>query len=284
LSNIETSQSKQATHSGWKTAYLAKVAILQIVERAGVDNVGMYTFTFPEDLSFLEASKRWNSFNTDVLSKRYPDGNWVKTLEITKRGRPHYHWVGVVPGIRVGCTISTKKIAPRPNSATIARLQAGATLDELAKSRCFVKESGPNLRAERRFFNQALPEFGFGTYNDISPILTTAAAAASYAAKYVTKSFGNRPESLKGARLVTFGAGAKVGTTRFSAVSGKAKIFREGLELFCLKHGLDWEDLPVYCDACFGQPGRKYVGHRWAYFLREDFVACWRDFCASQPF
>jgi len=232
----------------------------------------------------LEASKRWNSFNTNVLSKRYPHGNWVKTLEATKRGRPHYHWVGVVPGLRVGCIISSKKIALRPTPAILARLAAGATLDELTKSKCFVKGVGSNLLAERRFFNQALPEYGFGTYNDISPILTTAAAAASYTSKYVTKSFGNRPDSLKGARLVTFGAGAKVGTTHFSSVSGRAKIFREGLELFCLKHGLNWEDLPTYCDAYFGQPGKKYVGHRWAYLLREDFEACWREFCAAQPF
>jgi hypothetical protein len=69
-----------------------------MVEKWGAENIGMYTFTFTEDIGYKEASRRWNSFNTHVLSKRL-NGDWVKVLELTKRGRPHYHVILCVPGI-----------------------------------------------------------------------------------------------------------------------------------------------------------------------------------------
>ena len=66
-------------------------------------------------------------------------------------------------------------------------------------------------------------------------------------------------------------------------VGGRAKMFLEGVALFCLEKNLDYEDLPYYCDVHFGKPN-KYVGHRWAYFLRADFQKAWEEFSESQPF
>ena len=266
---------EKSTHSGWKTAYLVRVAVLQLVEKFGLENVGMYTFTFPRDLTISEASDRWNSFNSNCLSKRHPGGNWIKTLELTKRGRPHFHWIGVVPGIRDETYHHITFERPRGILARLtgipARRRSHAT-------------GGLVLNAERRFFREALPRYGFGKWNDISPIKATAEAAAQYAAKYVVKTFGNRVESLKGARLVSFGKGVKPGTTRFSSIGGRAGLFREAVSLYCLKHDCTWEDLPILCDASYGKPGGKYVGHRWAYFMRSDFEKVWAEFARAQPF
>ena len=101
---IGNNSNNTAPHTGWKTAFLVKLAILQMIENWGVDNVGMYTFTFSEDMGYKEASRRWNSFNTRVLSSRY-DGDWIKVLELTKRRRPHYHFIVHVPGIRLHAKI-----------------------------------------------------------------------------------------------------------------------------------------------------------------------------------
>lgn len=242
-----------------------------MVEKWGLENVGMYTFTFSEDIDFKEASRRWNSFNTHVLSRRY-DGDWIKVLELTKRGRPHFHVILHVVGIRIGAVI-TRLATKRDKFGEGIKWRWIAT--------------GPRdsvLWSERRFYAEVLSEYGFGSWNDISPILSTAEAAASYAAKYVSKAFKNRPYSLKGARLVSFGRGVKPGTTNFSSIGGRAGLFREMVGMYCRKHGLEWEDLPTECEILYAKPNGKYIGHRWAYFMRADFQRVWDKFALDQPF
>jgi hypothetical protein len=268
---------------------LTKVAILNLIDKEGLDNIGMFTFTFAEDVDYKEASRRWDSFNRNVLRQRY-SGAWVKVLELTKKGRPHYHVIVVSPGIRIGADIRSKPKYGQDGKPT-------------GKKKWWaIARPGSRLAQERRFFAETCPRYGFGSYNDISPILASAKAAANYAAKYVVKSFGNRPESLKGARLVSFGKGVKPGTTNFSSRKGKAARFRQGLKLWATKHGTwyapcpllgeawlvrepcSWEDLRIYCDAFYGKPGGKYVGHRWAYFMREEFEEAVREFERDDPF
>jgi len=232
----------------------------------------MYTFTFAEDIDYKEASRRWNSFNVHVLSKRYDGGDWVKTLELTKRGRPHYHVILHVPDIRKDAVI-TRHATKRDKHGEGIRWRWVA--------------KGPKdsvLWTERHFYADVLPDYGFGTWNDISPILSTPEAAAAYASKYVSKSFANRPYELKGARLVSFGRGIKPGTTRFSSIGGRAGLFREMVAMYCHRYGLEWEDLPTECEMLYAKPNGKYIGHRWAYFLRRDFQRVWEEFAALQPF
>jgi hypothetical protein len=88
----------------------------------------------------------------------------------------------------------------------------------------------------------------------------------------------------RGVRLVEYGQGCRPGSVRFSSVGGRAQLFREGVSLYCEKHGLEWEDLPAECEIMYGKPGGKYVGHRWAYFLRADFQKAWDEFALLQPF
>jgi hypothetical protein len=140
------------------------------------------------------------------------------------------------------------------------------------------------LKGERDFWTSDLLEsYAFGHRRDVSPIFTDAEKAAAYVCNYVCKSYGQRTEDWKGIRLVEYGQGCRPGSVRFSSVGGRSKIFREGVELFCLKHNLTYEELPYYCDAYFGKPN-KYVGHQWAYFLRQDFQEIWEKFAQEQPF
>jgi hypothetical protein len=254
---------------GWKTGALARIGVKNFVTRFGFDNCGFYCFTFKEAIEPREASKRWNSLLTGVIRRRYGKA-FIKFTEPQRRGVPHYHVLLHVLGIRVGCTILR---------STGVRGGRGRS------KRGYTVFPGPVLNEERAFWTTELLEgYGFGSRRDVSPIFTEVEKAAAYVCNYVCKSYGERTEVWKGIRLVEYGHGCRPGSVRFSSVGGRAKIFREGVELFCLKKNLNYEDLPFYCDAFCGKPGGKYIGHRWAYLLREDFEKAWNEFAQTQPF
>jgi hypothetical protein len=263
-----SNEQKPPPKPGWKTAALARIGVRNFIDRFGFDNCGFYCFTFKDALTPLEGSKRWNSLLTGVLRPRYGKA-FIKFTEPQRRGVPHYHVLLHVPGIRVGCTIikSTGVAGGRGKS-----------------KRGYTVFPGPVLAAERGFWmTDTLESYGFGSRRDVSPIFTDPEKAAAYVCNYVCKSYGQRTLAWKGIRLVEYGQGCRPGSVRFSSVGGRAKMFREGVELFCLKRDLTYEELPSYCDAVFGRPN-KYVGHRWAYFLREDFQNAWDEFSKQQPF
>jgi hypothetical protein len=98
---------------------------------------------------------------------------------------------------------------------------------------------GTVLATERDYWtSQLLESYGFGHRRDVSPIFTDAEKAAAYVCNYVSKSYGTRTEAWKGIRLVEYGQRCRPGSVRFSSVGGRAKLFREGVEMFCKKHNL----------------------------------------------
>jgi hypothetical protein len=154
-----------------------------------------------------------------------------------------------------------------------------------SKSGYLVEPVGTVLCVEREFWTSELLEsYGFGHRRDVSPIFTDEKKAAAYVCKYVCKSYASRSESWKGVRLVEYGTCCRPGSVRFSSVGGKAQLFREGVELYCRKHNLHWEDLPTEADFLYGKPKGEYVGHRWAYYMRADFEAAREEFAQLQPF
>jgi len=252
---------------GWKTAALARIGVKNFIDRFGFDNCGFYCFTFKEAVEPKEASKRWNSLLTGVVRPKY-GREFIKFTEPQRRGVPHYHVLLNVPGIRVGCEILRSAFKYRGCSKT---------------GYCVVP--GPVLASEREYWTSDLLEgYGFGYRRDVSPIFTDPEKAAAYVCNYVCKSYGNRAEDWKGIRLVEYGRGCRPGSVRFSSIGGRAQIFREGVALYCNKYGLEWEDLPAECEVVYAKPGGKYIGHRWAYFLRPDFQKAWEEFSKSQPF
>ena len=254
---------------GWKTASLARIGVKNFITRFGFDNCGFYCFTFKEAVEPAEASKRWNSLLTGVIRPKY-GREFIKFTEPQRRGVPHYHVLLNVPGIRVGCDIRR-----------MSGVEGGRGRSRTGYYAC----PGPVLATEREWWTSELLEsYGFGHRRDVSPIFTDPEKAAAYVCNYVCKSYGNRSESWKGVRLVEYGRGCRPGSVRFSSIGGRARLFREGVGMFCEKHNLDWEDLPTLCDAWYGKPKGKYVGHRWAYFMRPDFQKAWEEFARSQPF
>ena len=236
---------------GWKTACLARVGVRNFITRFGFDNCGFYCFTFKEALEPREGSKRWNSLLTGVIRPRY-GRELIKFTEPQRRGVPHYHVMLNVPGIRVGCDI---------------RRMQGVEGGRGRSRTGYYAHPGPILSVEREFWTSELLEsYGFGHRRDVSPIFTDAEKAAAYVCNYVCKSYGDRTEPWKGIRLVEYGRGCRPGSVRFSSIGGRAQIFREGVALYCQKHGLEWEDLPIECEYRFAKPNGKYIGHRWAYF------------------
>lgn len=254
-------------NSGWRTAVLAKVAVRNFILRNGYENVGFYTITFPDDIDFYEANRRFNNWNKDVMQSRYGK-DWIKTVEWQKNGRPHFHLVLRVPGIRDGCVID--KFSGVNGSR--GRSRTGWVCTTV----------GLTLSLERRFWLLNAANYGFGRL-DISPIYSSPDAAAFYVAKYLSKSYADRPASYKHARLLSMGSAAISGSVRFSPIGGKGGVWREAVELYCLKYGLAWEDLPNEARArC---PGAKSdPGERWAHFLKQFIMAEHAAFCHAQPF
>jgi hypothetical protein len=66
--------------------------------------------------------------------------------------------------------------------------------------------------------------------------------------------------------------------------SRRAGVFRQMVRMYHDKYDLEWEDLPTECEVLYSKPRGKYIGHRWAYFLRPDFERVWEEFAQLQPF
>jgi hypothetical protein len=212
-----SNESTRPSKPGWKTAALARIGVKNFIERFGFDNCGFYCFTFQEAVEPKEASKRWNSLLTGVIRPRYGKA-FIKFTEPQRRGVPHYHVLLKVPGIRVGCDIQR-----------VCGVEGGR-----GRSRSgYYAFPGPVLSTERDFWTSNLLEsYGFGHRRDVSPIFTDPEKAAAYVCNYVCKSYGKRTESWKGVRLVEYGQGCRPGSVRFSSLTGRAQIFREGVALF----------------------------------------------------
>jgi hypothetical protein len=157
-----------------------------------------------------EMQRRWNSFLTNVLSKRYRVG--VATIEPHKDDGLHFHLVACVGAdIRTGFDFEK-----------FDRLNREVASGK--RKRWRAAECGANaaLSREWAFFRRIAERYGFGRCN-IQPVRKSGDAVARYAAKYVTKGFHARRPEHKGMRMVRYFGdwqtredAAKVATVRAS--------------------------------------------------------------------
>jgi hypothetical protein len=144
--------------------------------RHGVGKIGFLTFTFPDEVKTIkEASRRFNSMNSNALAGRYKE--WLSVVQRHKDERIHFHLVVVMnQDIRTGFDF------------------------EAVKRRDYSSASA-YLKAEWAFLRETLPEYSFGRH-ELLPV-RMAQGFGRYVARYVARA-GNTRQDEKGARLVRF--------------------------------------------------------------------------------
>lgn len=162
----------------------------------GLGSLLFVTLTFSEAVHDVkEAQRRFHSFFTAALSKRYRCG--VVVVEPQKSGRVHYHMVVAVAGSSLGV-------------ASPVDFRTGFDFEEYRR----LMSSGGSwrgrdagacdaLKDEWRFFRENASVYGFGRCN-CEPIKGDAKQISRYIGKYISKGWAQRLDSFSGARVVRY--------------------------------------------------------------------------------
>ena len=189
---------KVASALSWNVAHVCKTF--------GVERVGFLTLTFADHvLCAREASRRYHSLATHVLTKRY--AAVVRVLERQKSGRIHYHLLVVLPD----------------------DIRTGADFDAFAKRD--YKSANNHLRREWAFWRKTAGMYGFGR-TELMPIRSDANALGQYVGKYIGKHIGQREERDKGVRLVSYSKDARMATSKFASVEKYSTEWRAKVQTF----------------------------------------------------
>ena len=257
---IEWKRAKSAPLSPYrkKSRHRLIMAVEWMVKKYGLERVGLLTLSFgvpgsgrgseatrelreqAKDLEFVQ--NRWHSFNTNVVSKRYPD--WICVLQPHKDGVWHIHVVvATKEDIRTGTNIETLSNYKLPYW-----MRRGKHLRNEA------------LAAEWRALREVCCKYRFGRV-ELLPIKKTGPALARYVGGYLSKSFNLVPPGRKH-RLIRYSRGISRNFSMRFSVNGLGNlIYRTRLKLAASM--LHFQDYGDFSD---------YFGPRWNYYLR-DIIA-----------
>ena len=211
-----------------------------LADRFGLPFLGFLTLTFGDHVvDPREAQRRMHSLSTHVLNDRY--AAWLRVFERQKSVRIHYHLL-VVLGF-----------------------DARTGFDFDAVERGDYRSAGPELRAEWAAWRRIAACYGFGR-TELKPIKSTAAAAACYVGKYISKHVDARKEVDKGVRLVAYSKGARMARTRFSWADGSGQAWRLGVEAF-VRMQAECHGWPLQLIKRVGLS--RVLGPKWAYQWRD---------------
>lgn len=200
-----------------KGEFALRKEVQDLAKRHGIERVGFLTLTFREDIQDRkEASRRFHSFLTNVLKKRYPAG--IRVMERQASGRIHFHCVvSLRDDIRTGFDF------------------AQAT-DVFLDKRTRYSSASSALKAEWSFLRGACEKYGFGRH-ELMPVKSNAEGIAKYVGKYLGKHWTARRADDKGARLVSYwgctgqaAARSRVASCQFQWANGKARVWRSQME------------------------------------------------------
>jgi len=253
-----------------KTAFILENSIKALCEKYGVGRIGFLTLTFRDNVqTHKEAQRRLNSLLTNFVSKkdsetklpRYPD--YIGCVERQKSGRIHFHLLIVMA----------------------EDIKTGFDHDQV-KARNYSSAS-QYLKNEWGIWRRSAKLYGFGRC-ELKPVKTNAAGVSKYIAKYIAKHIENRLPEDKGARLVRYSRGARIGTTNFMFNSPGSKLWRENVALVAEKvHQDNTRRRPHFIEA--NDPTRlkvpdiqerprnlddmtRMLGPRWAFRNREEII------------
>ena len=237
-----------------------------MVDRFGLERVGFLTLTFPRELSLSEANRRFHSFASNCFGAWFEA--WLNVREFCKRSqRPHMHLVVAARGdIRTGFDFGSYLQMVRISRSRGRKARRGE-VRELGRR----LNPNPLLRSLWAELREACPRYQFGRH-ELIPIRKEGKAIALYVGGYIRKSLQLRPDSAKGARLVTYSEDFPrrvIGHAWQWNTPGSA-AWRRKLELFASIHGVrDFADLS------------RAFGPRWAWWFRDVIeslnVEPWED-------
>ena len=121
-----------------RIAHVLYTEIMALVERFGIERLGLLTLTFADNVQTVkEARRRFNSLATHVLRSRYERA--IVVLERQKSGRIHFHLLAVLA----------------------SDIRTGLNFEEVRQRN--YRSACPQLRAEWKFWRETAPEYGFGS-------------------------------------------------------------------------------------------------------------------------
>jgi hypothetical protein len=228
-----------------KTAATIKNNCDKLIDLVGIERVGFFTLTFPENVTDpKEAQRRFNSFNTGFLNRHPYFGEFMYVKERQKRGAWHYHltidcggdiWTGV-------------KWEKRRKRGSLKKVWMPVT-----------STIPPFLRALWVEIRKVAPLYHFGRC-ELLPIRKNAESVSKYLAKYLSKHHSNRKPEDKGVRLVNYSRGWVHDVANFQWLTENSAKWRRTVGAFARCHG--FEDLYAISDQC---------GSKWAYRL-SDYI------------
>jgi hypothetical protein len=195
-----------------KGRYSAEMNILGYIREHGENNVAELVVTASDCLSSKEFQKKWHSFLTGFLKKRFPSGMWTRERQ-PRSGNWHAHCP-----VDVGRDIKT--------NFPIAEVEAG----DYRNVQPWIRDLWKELR-------EGAARYGVGRIS-LLPIKKSGAAAAKYFVKYLAKAHGS-VKSVGEERCRLFGVW---GTKRwccpkFCWVS--SRVFRRRLSWYAREVGLE---------------------------------------------
>ena len=213
-----------------KPAYAFTENVQAFVNHFGVENCGFLTLTFSDDVtSVYEASRRFNSFRTNFLSK--VSRAYIGVYERHKSGRIHFHFVVAFLG----------NVFSEVRNGVVVGFNYDEVKDKRLPRRSRYRSANAYLRSLWAQFREAVPKYGFGDRfgSQILPVYN-GRGIAKYLAKYLTKGIVQRQERDKGFRLVrsTSGKAAaawKKVTGPFAWNGTSSKEWREALGSYIME-------------------------------------------------
>jgi len=245
-------------------------SIKALCDKHGVEKIGFLTLTFRDNVqTHKEAQRRLNSLLTNFVSKKDPDtklpryADYIGCVERQKSGRIHFHLLIVMSeDIKTGFDF------------------------EQVNSRNYSSASN-YLKSEWAAWRRSAKLYGFGRC-ELKPVKSNAEGVSKYIAKYIAKHIENRLPEDKGARLVRYSRGARIGTTNFMFNSAGSKLWRENVALLAEKvHKERTERRPHFIDSrdtsrlkvpdILDRPRNlddmtKMLGPKWAFRNRDEII------------
>jgi hypothetical protein len=144
----------------------------------GPERVGMLTLSFPDPVHDMsEASRRFDSFNSNALAGRYVQ--WLVVVQRHKTHGIHFHL----------CIVTEKDIR--------------GNLDFRALRCRDYLSANAALRAEWSFYRDALPRYGFGRH-ELLPMRGDSVSFGRYLSRYLARELGTRRADDRGHRMVRY--------------------------------------------------------------------------------
>ena len=242
--------------------------VLEFVRSRGINNIGFVTFTFPDVPDWSTASSRWNSLNSNFLSKLEYWKGWILVREYQSRGSIHFHLL-----VDFGRDIRTG-------------------FDFTAVDKKDYRSASPFLRSVWKDMRDNLVKYGFGR-SEVKPIgsgfsgqyllpgsaqaETASTCISKYLSKYLSKSFKSVSDSRLDARAkgekewhgryVSYSQGARVWSSVFQLSDGPGRWWRQRVLVFASVIS-DLCNTTVTWESVEQVLGRGWV-YRWGDVIRE---------------